>query len=63
MVMTMYIAARNEAIENGPFKSKIMPLHSAIQLGGPLSISYLQRYVLKQLVPARQNHILEPSDC
>ncbi|KAF9356005.1 hypothetical protein BGX34_010160 [Mortierella sp. NVP85] len=42
MVMTMYIAARNEAIENGPFKSKIMPLHSAIQLGGPLSISYLQ---------------------
>ncbi|KAG0229494.1 hypothetical protein BGX31_006173 [Mortierella sp. GBA43] len=42
MVMTMYIAARNEAIENGPNKNRIMPLHSAVQLEGPLTIPYLQ---------------------
>jgi hypothetical protein len=46
MVMTMYIAARNEAIENGPNKNRIMPLHSAVQLEGPLTIPYLQRYVI-----------------
>ncbi|KAF8928040.1 hypothetical protein BGZ58_009933 [Dissophora ornata] len=41
MVMSMYIAARNEAIENGPSKTRVMPLHSAVQFG-PLSIPYLQ---------------------
>lgn len=44
MVMSMYIAARNEAIENLPAKSKIMPMHSAIEFG-PLSVPYLQRFV------------------
>ncbi|KAF9432041.1 hypothetical protein BGZ76_011330 [Entomortierella beljakovae] len=48
MVMTMYIAARNEAIENGPFKSKIMPLHNAVQFG-PLSIPYLQSLSLQDV--------------
>jgi hypothetical protein len=44
MVMSMYISARNEAIENLPAKSKIMPIHSAIEFG-PLSVAYLQRFV------------------
>ncbi|KAF8980576.1 hypothetical protein BGZ46_003985 [Entomortierella lignicola] len=48
MVMSMYIAARNEAIENGPFKAKIMPLHSAVQFG-PLSIPYLQSLSLQDV--------------
>ncbi|KAF9926750.1 hypothetical protein BGZ65_007158 [Modicella reniformis] len=41
MVMTMYIAARNEAIENGPVKNKVIPLHSAVEFV-PLSAPYLQ---------------------
>ncbi|KAG0047268.1 hypothetical protein BGZ83_007655 [Gryganskiella cystojenkinii] len=48
MVMSMYIAARNEAIENAPTKTKIMPLHSAIEFG-PLSIPYLQSLSLKDV--------------
>ncbi|KAF9109172.1 hypothetical protein BGX27_007921 [Mortierella sp. AM989] len=48
MVMSMYIAARNEAIENGPIKTKIMPLHSAVQFG-PLSIPYLQSLSLQDI--------------
>ncbi|KAG0287111.1 hypothetical protein BGZ98_004803, partial [Dissophora globulifera] len=48
MVMSMYIAARNEAIENGPTKTKIMPLHSAIDFG-PLSVPYLQSLSLQDV--------------
>ncbi|KAF8943386.1 hypothetical protein BGZ47_005480 [Haplosporangium gracile] len=46
MVMSMYIAARNEAIENLPAKSKIMPMHSAIEFGS-LSVPYLQSLSLQ----------------
>ncbi|KAI1318585.1 hypothetical protein EDD11_006276 [Mortierella claussenii] len=48
MVMSMYIAARNEAIENDHVKAKIMPLHSAVQFG-PLSVPYLQSLSLKDV--------------
>ncbi|KAF9956957.1 hypothetical protein BGZ72_002327 [Mortierella alpina] len=48
MVMSMYIAARNEAFENAPTKSKIMPMHSAIEFG-PLSIPYLQSLSLQDV--------------
>ncbi|KAG0365523.1 hypothetical protein BGZ54_006454 [Gamsiella multidivaricata] len=48
MVMSMYVAARNEAIENGPTKTRIMPMHSAIQFG-PLSMSYLQTLSLQEV--------------
>ncbi|KAF9918355.1 hypothetical protein FBU30_000267 [Linnemannia zychae] len=48
MVMSMYIAARNEAIENLPAKSKIMPMHSAIEFG-PLSVPYLQSLSLQDI--------------
>ncbi|KAF9907662.1 hypothetical protein EC991_010694 [Linnemannia zychae] len=48
MVMSMYIAARNEAIENLPPKSKIMPMHSAIEFG-PLSVPYLQSLSLQDV--------------
>ncbi|KAG0380810.1 hypothetical protein BGX24_004657 [Mortierella sp. AD032] len=48
MVMSMYIAARNEAIENLPAKSKIMPMHSAIEFG-PLSVPYLQSLSLQDV--------------
>lgn len=42
MVLSMYIAARNESIENAPAKARIMPLHRAVEFG-PLSVPYLQR--------------------
>ncbi|KAF9915248.1 hypothetical protein BX616_006572 [Lobosporangium transversale] len=45
MVMSMYIAARNEVIENGPVKA-VMPLHSAVQFG-PFSIPYLRSLTLQ----------------
>ncbi|KAG0263887.1 hypothetical protein BG011_007841 [Mortierella polycephala] len=48
MVMSMYIAARNEAIENAPTKTKIMPMHSAIE-SGPLSVPYLQSLSLQDV--------------
>ncbi|KAG0346260.1 hypothetical protein BG004_002062 [Podila humilis] len=48
MVLSMYIAARNESIENAPSKTRIMPLHSAIDVG-PLSIPYLQSLTLQDL--------------
>ncbi|KAK3832172.1 MAG: ICE2-domain-containing protein [Linnemannia elongata] len=48
MVMSMYIAARNEAIENLPAKSKIMPMHSAVDFG-PLSVPYLQSLSLQDV--------------
>ncbi|KAG0282569.1 hypothetical protein BGZ96_000351 [Linnemannia gamsii] len=48
MVMSMYIAARNEAIENLPAKNKIMPMHSAIEFG-PLSVPYLQSLSLQDI--------------
>ncbi|KAF9192643.1 hypothetical protein BGZ50_008350 [Haplosporangium sp. Z 11] len=48
MVMSMYIAARNEAIENAPTKTMIMPRHSAIEFG-PLSVPYLQSLSLQDV--------------
>ncbi|KAG0204201.1 hypothetical protein BGX28_003776 [Mortierella sp. GBA30] len=48
MVMSMYIAARNEALEHAPTKSRIMPMHSAVEFG-PLSIPYLQSLTMQDM--------------
>ncbi|KAF9430310.1 hypothetical protein BGZ94_007397 [Podila epigama] len=48
MVLSMYIAARNEAIEKAPTKTRIMPLHRAIEFG-PLSVPYLQSLSLQEV--------------
>ncbi|KAF9570084.1 hypothetical protein BGW38_008780, partial [Lunasporangiospora selenospora] len=48
IVMSMYIAARNEAIENAPTRTRIMPLHRAIEFG-PLTIPYLQSLTVQDI--------------
>ncbi|KAF8931372.1 hypothetical protein CPC16_002980 [Podila verticillata] len=48
MVLSMYIAARNESIESAPAKARIMPLHRAVEFG-PLSIPYLQSLSVQEV--------------